>query len=106
MSEVLTTPATDSLFHEVPDCQVVLYSGGVYRQAKLYRRYAAGEKEHRLYAKSGTGFVCLHGSGVTSAHSVRYEFADVDGAMLARGWLGRPVLSREAAYLLELSVDA
>ena len=51
---------TDTLFHEVPDAQVVLRSKGVYRQAKVFRRGAD------VYAAWGSGFIrLLSGSGTT-----------------------------------------
>jgi hypothetical protein len=51
---------TDTLFHEIPDAQVVLRSKGVYRQAKLFRN---GDD---VYAAWGSGFIrLLKHSGTT-----------------------------------------
>jgi len=51
---------TDTLFHEIPDAQVILRSKGVFRQAKLFGRGGA------VYAAWGSGFIrLLKHSGTT-----------------------------------------
>jgi hypothetical protein len=61
---------TYTLFHEIPDAQVVLRSKGVYRQAKLFRR---GED---VYAAWGSGFIRLLKHSGTTVPVVSW---DVDG---------------------------
>jgi hypothetical protein len=80
----------DKLFHEIEQSHVILASGGVYRQAKLYRRFDG--HEHQLFAKHGGGFIRLLAASGTSHHSVRWLHLDIDGAMLAKGSIGAPVL--------------
>jgi len=48
-----------SLFHVIDDAQVILRSKGVYKQAKVYQR------NDRLYAGHGSGFIGLSKSGTT-----------------------------------------
>lgn len=55
------TKPTD-LFHEIPDAFVVLQRGGVYRQAKVYRRGA------HLFAAYAGGFVRLSEYGTSVPH--------------------------------------
>lgn len=55
-----------TLFTIVPDAFAILRDKrGVERQAQVYARGA------RLYAKHGSGYVCLHASGTTSNPDVR-----------------------------------
>ena len=80
----------DKLFHEIEQSHVILASGGVYRQAKLYRRFDG--HEHQLFAKHGGGFIRLLAASGTSHHSVRWLHLDIDGAVLKKGDIGAPVL--------------
>lgn len=60
----------DTLFHIIPDSQVVVRSRGTYYQKKLYRR---GD---RLYAGWGGGFVRLGAVDATSNPNVSWEEID------------------------------
>lgn len=53
-------------FHIIDDHAVILYSKGVYRQTKLYRR------ENKLYAAHGAGFIQLRGDGGTSNPNISW----------------------------------
>ena len=59
------------VFSQIPGATVVLKSGGVYRQAEVYR-YG-----NRLFARYGGGYVALHkescGGFATSAPKVSWE---------------------------------
>lgn len=57
-------------FTAVPEAQAIVHARGVYRQVPLF------EREGRLYAKQGTGFVRLFQGGATSAPAVRW--AEID----------------------------
>jgi len=57
---------TDTLFHEIPDAQVILRSKGVFKQAKLFRR---GED---VYAAWGSGFIRLLKHGGTTVPTVSW----------------------------------
>ena len=59
------------LFSVVDDARVILRSGGVYRQVKLYAR---GD---RWYAGWGAGFIRLLSRGATSIPHVRWLYLDV-----------------------------
>lgn len=52
-----------SLFHVIDDAQVILRSKGVYKQAKVYQR------NDRIYAAYGSGFIALSKNG-TSAPNI------------------------------------
>jgi hypothetical protein len=54
-------------FTEIPEGQVIVHSGGVYRQAPLYARKDA------IYARFGSGYVRLSIGGATSAPKVRWS---------------------------------
>lgn len=58
---------TDTLFHEIPDAQVILRSKGVFRQAKLFRR---GED---VYAAWGSGFIRLLKHSGTTVPAVSWQ---------------------------------
>jgi hypothetical protein len=87
----------DKLFHEIEQAQAVLASGGTYQQVKLYYRFDG--TEHQLFAKRGAGYVRLLGSGGTSVPAVRWLDLDIDGALLAKGRCGSPVLNPREAGL-------
>ncbi len=92
---------SDKLFHELDETdQVVLFNRGVYRQARLYRRYDG--KDHGLYAKYGGGYVRLSGRGGTSVPHITWLDLDIDGALLKSDALGRPALAipGEASFML------
>lgn len=82
---------TDKLFHELDGDCVVMFSKGVYRQAKLYRRYDG--KEHQLYAKWGSGYARLLSAGGTTVPCVTWLDIYMDSAQLKAGKLGAPVLA-------------
>lgn len=87
----------DKLFHEVDASNVVLLAKGVYRQAKLYRRYNG--TDHQLFARWGGGYIRLLGAGGTTLAQVSWLELDLDGAMLAKGKIGGPVLDPVEAGL-------
>lgn len=58
---------TTSLFHEIPDAQIVLRSRGVYRQVKLFRR---GDG---VYAAWGSGFIRLLRHSGTTVPTISYD---------------------------------
>ena len=58
------------LFHIVDEAQVVLRSGGVFYQRKVYRR------ANRLYAGHGGGFIRLGAYDATSYPKVSWESLD------------------------------
>jgi len=67
-----------NLFHIIDGAQVILRSGGVFHQKKVFYR---GE---RLYAQWGAGFVRLDGSDGTSAPKVSWEDLDLpDNVVMA-----------------------
>lgn len=70
---------TDTLFHEIPDAQVVLRSKGVYRQVKLFSR---GDN---VYAAWGSGFIRLLKHSGTTVPAVSYDAASLLGVMLIDG---------------------
>lgn len=84
---------SDKLFHQVDDMQVVLRcKGGVFKQAKVYRRTVDGKKH--LFAGVGGGFVMLLGSGGTSSPNVSWlELDDPQDRAINSGPLGRPYLA-------------
>jgi hypothetical protein len=55
---------SDPLFHIIEDAQVILYSRGVYKQAKLYLR--AGQ----VYAAWGGGYIRMLGGRNTTKPDV------------------------------------
>lgn len=61
------------LFHQIEDGAVILYSRGVFRQAKVFYR---GEK---VFASWGTGFIRLMQKGATSLPNVSYDDLSGDG---------------------------
>lgn len=58
------------LFHIVDEAQVILKSGGVFYQRKVYRR------GRRLYAGHGGGFIRLGLHDATSCPEVSWESLD------------------------------
>ena len=58
------------LFHIVDEAQVILKSGGVFYQRKVYRR------ARRLYAGHGGGFIRLGLHDATSCPKVSWESLD------------------------------
>ncbi len=54
-------------FHQIPDCQCILKSKGVFRQSRVYRRY------DKIYAEWGKGFVRLLSNGGTTMPSVLWD---------------------------------
>lgn len=60
-----------NLFHIIDGAQVILRSGGVFHQKKVFYR---GE---RLYAQWGAGFVRLDANDGTSAPKVSWEDLDI-----------------------------
>ena len=58
------------LFHIVDEAQVILKSGGVFYQRKVYRR------GRRLYAGHGGGFIRLGLQDATSCPKVSWESLD------------------------------
>lgn len=90
-------PTCDKLFHKVEGLQVILFCGGIYKQADLYRKYIADDDEHRLFAKQGGGFISLCGHGGTSHRGTTWlEIEADDGAVLCKGKLGRPCYNPKA----------
>ena len=81
---------TDKLFHEIDDAYVILYSGGVYRQAKMYRRYNGAE--HQLFAKWGSGYIRLCAQGGTTVPKVTWSAGADPSRGVRFGNLGAPVL--------------
>lgn len=61
----------DNLFHIIEGAQVIVHSGGVFKQNKVFRR------GNRLYAQWGGGFIRLDASGGTSAPKVSWEDLDL-----------------------------
>lgn len=59
-----------ALFHVVDDAAVILRAKGVYRQAKVYQR------EGKLFAAWGSGFIGLRRHGTTLPH---VSVEDYDG---------------------------
>lgn len=55
------------LFHNINDERITLRHKGVYYQGRLYQR------EGRVYASWGDGFVALLASGATSKPDVSWE---------------------------------
>ena len=60
-----------NLFHIIDGAQVILRSGGVFHQKKVFHR------ANRLYAQWGAGFVRLDGCEGTSAPKVSWEELDL-----------------------------
>lgn len=76
-------------FHIIDDHAVILYSKGVYRQVKLYRR------ENKLYAAHGSGFIQLRGNGGTSNPNISWQDTSYP---YIKGRLGHPEINlKEAA---------
>lgn len=55
------------LFHLIEDIQCITLCRGVFRQVDVY------ERDHRVYAKHGGGYVRLEGNGGTSVPSVLWK---------------------------------
>lgn len=74
------------LFHEIPEGVVILRSGGIFRQAKVFRR---GDG---VYAAWGSGFIRLCGGGGTSSPRVTYDALSAEGVSYDRRtapkWVG------------------
>lgn len=67
-----------NLFHIIDGAQVILHSGGVFHQKKVFHR------ANRLYAQWGSGFVRLDGCSGTSAPRVSWEDLDLpDNVVMA-----------------------
>lgn len=79
-----------ALFHQIDDAFVILYSRGVYRQAKVFQR--GGD----IYAGYGSGFVRLS-TGGTSVPNI--SWMDLQGVRALPDRLGR--LSLPAAVNVE-----
>jgi hypothetical protein len=86
---------TDRLFHEIEFTHVILLAHGVYRQAKVYRRFNG--EEHQLFAKGGSGYVRLLSSNGTTAPSVIWVSHDVCEARIVVGKYGAPVVDAAEA---------
>ncbi|SEG64390.1 hypothetical protein [Bosea lathyri] len=71
-------------FHQIEDKAVILRSGGVFRQAKVYKR------GQMLFAGYGAGFVRLLKMPGTSNPNVSWEETD---AAHSTDNLGRPIVS-------------
>lgn len=63
-------------FHIIEDSVCLLYTGGVYRQAKVYRR------RNNVYAAYGGGFVLLCGHNGTSHPRVLWKELQADGVKI------------------------
>lgn len=79
------------LFHVIEGAQAIVHSGGVFKQAKLYRR---GKD---VYAGHSAGFVKLHGYNGTSHPRVSWREIETggDGDLVIKGnqaprWEGTP----------------
>ena len=57
-------------FSIIPEAQAIIHSRGVYRQVPIY------ERDRKIYAKHGGGFVRLSQGGATSAPNVRWSEVD------------------------------
>lgn len=67
-----------NLFHIIDGAQVILRSGGVFHQKKVFHR------AKRLYAQWGSGFVRLDADDGTSAPKVSWEDLDLpDNVVMA-----------------------
>ncbi len=86
----------NSLFHAIADAQVVLRSKGVFYQKPLYQR------DDRLYASWGTGFIRIGGQNFTSNPNVSYETLDLPRHVkIEKGSMGEPIISRNVIKLAE-----
>ena len=63
-----------ALFHQIDDAFVILYSRGVYKQAKVYQRNGD------LYAGYGSGFVRLSTGGTSVPNISWMDLQGVPGA--------------------------
>lgn len=77
-----------ALFHQIDDAFVILYSRGVYKQAKVYQR------DGDLYAGHGSGFVRLSTSGTSVPHISWSDLQGVPRPIPDR--LGRLTIARVA----------
>lgn len=57
------------MFSILCDASAILFSKGVYKQAKVYKR--EGSKE--IYVGHGSGFIRLSADGATSVPDLKYE---------------------------------
>jgi hypothetical protein len=64
-------------FTSIDDAAVIVYSGGVFRQSKVFRRGLA------LYCQHGAGFVRLYADHVTGVPKLRWEEIEVEGVSTA-----------------------
>lgn len=73
-------------FTIIEDAFVILRSRGVYRQAKVY------ERDGRIYAGHGSGFITISASGSTSIPNVRVDGMELGFTPVAAslGYLERP----------------
>lgn len=60
------------LFHQIEDANAILFSRGVFRQAKLFQRNG------QLFAGVGSGFVRLCEKGGTSAPNITWVDLDIE----------------------------
>ena len=67
--------------------RVLLVASGVYKQADLF------ERDSRIFAKHGTGYIALMGSQQTSKNKVHWRDIELDQLTEIR--IGKLVLSRE-----------
>lgn len=66
--------------NEIPEGQAIIYANGVYRQVKI------AERNGRIYAKFGSGYVRLHQNGGSSHPKVQwYEIHLEDGSYEEQG---------------------
>lgn len=61
------------LFHIIEDGQAIMFSRGVYRQAKVFRRGTM------VFAQHGGGFIRLMQGGATSVPTVAWKGVDALG---------------------------
>lgn len=81
----------DRMFHEIEDAHVILASRGVYKQAKLYRRYDGTEQG--IYAAAAGGYIRLCGNGGTTHPKWSWLDMHAPGGEIIKGTLGRPALA-------------
>jgi len=69
-------------FSDIPEGQAIVHSKGVYRQVKIAQR------DGRVYARHGAGYVRLNKGGTTSCISVLWREVDAPDGMITEDGLG------------------
>ena len=69
-------------FSDIPEGKAIVHSKGVYRQVKIAQR------DGRVYARHGAGYVRLNKGGTTSCIAVLWREVDAPDGMITEDGVG------------------